>query len=89
MKSRQSQSRDPSGTVVEGHGFYVWSEDAREAQLWGRELARAVGGRSGDSPALLKPERTGKGCRVRLQPSSPAKSSEAPSPNKAPQLAPD
>ncbi len=37
--------RTAAGYSVEGRGFYVWDEDAREAQLTGGALLRVV-----DSP---------------------------------------
>jgi hypothetical protein len=59
------------GTVVEGPGFYVWEEDAREALLWGRELAGAVESRAPGGAALPAGDRTGEARLLRVRCSPP------------------
>ena len=41
--------RAAAGYSVEGRGFYVWEEDAREAQLSGGALLRVVGSSPGQA----------------------------------------
>jgi hypothetical protein len=43
MRGRSpARHHEPAGYAARGPSFYVWEEDAREADRWAAELARAI-----------------------------------------------
>lgn len=73
----RSRNRPPSGTVVEGPGFYVWDEDARTAELWGRALAGAAPAGSRGRRPLLTRTRKGRGRLASVRGSPPEEGEES------------